>query len=255
MPISDKSACLTVRDLAGGYAGADHVVKGLSLEVAAGEILCIIGPNGAGKSTALKLIAGLLYQTGGDVLLADRSLTGIPAHLRARSGLMFVPQERNVFADLTVQENLEFGLRLDRKELKSRVEAILRRFPVLAERRRAQAGTLSGGQRQILAMAVALMARPQALLLDEPTAAVSPNMRAEIFTSIRSIAADGIAVLMVEQNAQEALGMSDRACVLVDGRPRVIGTAADIASDPEIKRVFLGAEHKEPTPSKEKEDQ
>lgn len=240
MPISDRAPALAVTDLAGGYAGADSVVKSISLEVRSGEVLCIIGPNGAGKSTALKLIAGLLIRQNGTVAMAGRDVSALPAHQRARDGLVFVPQEKNVFAGLTVTENLEFGLFHGRKNFSTRLAAIFERYPVLGEARSKPAGDLSGGQRQILALAVALMSDPDVLLLDEPTAAVSPAMSAELFRTIRTIADEGLAVLMVEQNAQQALEMSDRAHIIVDGRSRKDGPADEILKDPNIRRVFLG---------------
>lgn len=231
---------LSVHELVGGYGAADEIVKGVSLSAVPGEILTIIGPNGAGKSTALKLIAGLLNTKSGAVKLAETDLTRLDPQSRARHGMVFVPQENNVFGSLTVAENLAMGGYLQPSQEKARAEEIYRRFPILKERRRAPATSLSGGQRQTLAMAIAMMASPRVLLLDEPTAALSPKAAEEIFTVIRSIADDGITVVMVEQNALAALAMSDRACVLVDGRLVLEGKAKELLHDPEVRHAFLG---------------
>lgn len=231
---------LSVRNLVGGYGAADEIVKGVSLSAVPGEILTIIGPNGAGKSTALKLIAGLLSAKAGEVTLEDSSLSGLDPQSRARAGMVFVPQERNVFAALSVAENLSMGSYLQPAQEKARARDVYARFPILAERKRAPASSLSGGQRQTLAMAIGMMASPRVLLLDEPTAALSPMAAQEIFKVVRSVADEGISVLMVEQNALAALAMSDRACVLVDGRMVLEGKADDLRTDPEVRHAFLG---------------
>ena len=232
--------------LVGGYPGAEHVVKGVSLTAGAGELVTVIGPNGAGKSTALKLISGLLTPRSGEVRLGGEAVAGRPPQAIARAGLGFVPQERNVFGSLSVHENLEMGCLFEPRETRARAGQAYARFPVLAEKRRAAAGSLSGGQRQLLAMAMALMARPRALLLDEPTAGLSPKAAHALFEDIRAIARDGLAVLMVEQNAIEALTVSDRAYVLVDGRNHLDGPAAAVAADPDIRRLFLGGRGAKP---------
>jgi branched-chain amino acid transport system ATP-binding protein/neutral amino acid transport system ATP-binding protein len=242
MPISaaEGSTVLSVRDLTGGYAFADEIVKAVSLNVEPGEILTIIGPNGAGKSTALKLIAGLLETKSGEISLEGRQVAQNSPQDRARHGLIFVPQEHNVFGALSIAENLEMGAFADPSSARGRAGEIYARFPALAERKRVAASSLSGGQRQTLALAIALMATPHVLLLDEPTAALAPKAAAEIFTLIRSLADDGIAVLMVEQNALAALAVSDRGYVLVDGRCVMEGKADTMRTDPEVRRAFLG---------------
>src|SRR5690348_2384772 len=231
---------LSVSDLRGGYGAADEIVRGAALRVEAGEIVALIGPNGAGKSTLLKLIAGLLRPRGGQVQLRDRDIAGLDAPAISRLGLAFVPQERNVFGAMTVGENLEMGGYLDAAHLRQRRDELYERFPMLAEKRRAAARTLSGGQRQILAMAIALMGSPGLLLLDEPTAGLSPRAAEELFGTIVALNRSGVAILMVEQNAMEALAVSTRAYVLVQGRAEREGHAAELASDPTVRDLFLG---------------
>ena len=233
---------LQVTNLRGGYAAADEIVKGADLRVEAGEIVALIGPNGAGKSTLLKLVAGLLKPTAGRVMFADREIAGLAAPDISRLGLSFVPQERNVFAAMTIAENLEMGGFIDRKRARRRMDELYQRFPMLADKRRAAARTLSGGQRQILAMAIALMNAPRLLLLDEPTAGLSPRAADELFSTIVGLNRSGVAILMVEQNALEALAVSARAYVLVQGRPEREGRAADLADDPTVRDLFLGGE-------------
>jgi branched-chain amino acid transport system ATP-binding protein/neutral amino acid transport system ATP-binding protein len=231
---------LAVSDLRGGYGAADEIVRGAALTVEPGEIVALIGPNGAGKSTLLKLIAGLLRPRAGHVRLNDRDVAGLDAPDISRLGLAFVPQERNVFGTMTVAENLEMGGFLDRAHKRHRIDELYARFPMLADKRRAAARTLSGGQRQILAMAMALMNAPALLLLDEPTAGLSPRAADELFGTIVALNQSGVAILMVEQNALEALAVSARAYVLVQGRAEREGHAAELASDPTVRDLFLG---------------
>ena len=231
---------LAVDGLRGGYAAADEIVKGTALSVAPGEIVALIGPNGAGKSTLLKLLAGLLRPSAGRVQLRDRDITGLAASEISRLGLSFVPQERNVFGSMSVAENLEMGGFLDAAHGRRRMAELYERFPMLADKRRAAARTLSGGQRQILAMAIALMNAPDLLLLDEPTAGLSPKAADELFGSIVALNRSGVAILMVEQNALEALAVSARAYVVVQGRAEREGRAADLAADPTVRDLFLG---------------
>ena len=192
---------LTVHELTGGYAAADHVVKGVSFTVAPGELVCVIGPNGAGKSTVLKLLTGLLRPRAGQVALDGRDITGRSPRAVIEAGMVLVPQERNVFGTLSVEENLAMGCFLDPGRATARMAAVMDRFPLLAERRRQAARTMSGGQRQILAMGQALMSEPRVLLLDEPTAGLSPKAATDLFALVRATAETGVAVLMVEQNA------------------------------------------------------
>ncbi len=234
------TALLTVDGLRGGYVAADEIVRGASLSVASGEIMSLIGPNGAGKSTLLKLIAGLLKPSGGRVVLQDAEIAGLPATAIGRLGLSFVPQEHNVFGSMTVRENLEMGAYLEPARMRERAEGLFARFPVLAQKRRAQARTLSGGQRQMLAMAMALMTAPRLLLLDEPSAGLSPKAAEELFATIVDLNRDGVTILMVEQNAMEALTISTRACVLVLGQVARQGTASELMADPSVRDLFLG---------------
>jgi branched-chain amino acid transport system ATP-binding protein len=231
---------LEVADLRGGYAAADEIVRGAGLRVEEAEIVALIGPNGAGKSTLLKLVAGLLRPRGGRVLFKDRDIAGRAAPDISRLGMSFVPQERNVFGTMTVAENLEMGGFLDRAQTRQRMGELYERFPMLADKRRAAARTLSGGQRQILAMAMALMNAPALLLLDEPTAGLSPRAAEELFATIVGLNQSGVAILMVEQNALEALAVSARAYVLVQGRVEREGRAETLADDPTIRDLFLG---------------
>jgi branched-chain amino acid transport system ATP-binding protein len=223
---------LEIAELRGGYAAADDIVKGAGLHVEPGEIVALIGPNGAGKSTLLKLVAGLLSPSGGRIRFKEHEIAGL--------GLSFVPQERNVFGAMTVAENLEMGGYLDDAHARRRAAELYERFPMLADKRRAAARTLSGGQRQILAMAIALMNSPALLLLDEPTAGLSPRAAEELFGTIIALNQSGVAILMVEQNALEALAVSARAYVLVQGRAEREGRAADLADDPTVRDLFLG---------------
>jgi branched-chain amino acid transport system ATP-binding protein/neutral amino acid transport system ATP-binding protein len=223
-----------------GYGAADEILKGAALHVRPRELVAIIGPNGAGKSTLLKAVAGLLRLKAGTIDLEGAAIGALPARERARRGIAFVPQEANVFAAMTVRENLEMGGFLEPRTVSERIEAQFARFPLLAEKRRAAARTLSGGQRQVLAMAMALMVHPRLLLLDEPSAGLSPKAAELLFDTIAAIHAEGTAIAMVEQNAQEALAIADRGLVLVDGRSVREGPARDMAGDPEVRRLFLG---------------
>jgi branched-chain amino acid transport system ATP-binding protein/neutral amino acid transport system ATP-binding protein len=231
---------LTVRDVVAGYSAADEILKGVSLDVEPGEIVSIIGPNGAGKSTLLKVIAGILRPSRGTVLLDGRQIQGRPAREISALGLALVPQEANVFPTMTVRENLEMGGFLDPRGSRPRIDAIFARFPVLAEKRRQAARALSGGQRQILAMAMALMVDPRALLLDEPSAGLAPQAAERLFETVLEINREGVAIAMVEQNALQALGIAQRGYILVDGRNSLTGPAADLAGNPEVRRIFLG---------------
>jgi branched-chain amino acid transport system ATP-binding protein len=223
-----------------GYSPGEEIVKGVDFTLGARELVAVIGPNGAGKSTFLKALAGLLPAASGRVTLAGEDVTALGARGRAARGLGFVPQEANVFPSLSVWENLEIGANLDRAHEAARMAAMFARFPVLAEKRRAAARTLSGGQRQVLAMAIALMAAPRVLLLDEPSAGLSPIAAQSLFETIVAIRDEATPVLLVEQNAEAALAIADRGVVLVDGRVAHMGPAAVMAADPEIRRLFLG---------------
>lgn len=223
-----------------GYGAADEILKGATLQVGPRELVAIVGPNGAGKSTLLKAVAGLLMLKSGSITLDGVGVHTLPSRERSRRGIAFVPQENNVFPSMTVRENLEMGGFVDRTRLADRIAAVLERFPMLADKRRQQARTLSGGQRQVLAMAMALMVQPRLLLLDEPSAGLSPKAADALFDSIARIHADGTAIVMVEQNAYEALGIADTGVVLVDGRTARAGPAKALAADAEVRRLFLG---------------
>ena len=231
---------LEATGLVAGYGAAEQILKGTSMRVEAGEIVSIIGPNGAGKPTFLKAVAGLLRVSGGSITVGGRDVTAADAIGRARAGLSFVPQENNVFGKLTVAENLSISGFLEPGETAARVEEMYARYPMLAEKRRALARTLSGGQRQILAMAMGLMAKPALMLLDEPTAGLSPRAADELFDAVIDLNRGGLPVLMVEQHAVEALRISHRGYVLVSGRNSVEGPGPALAEDPEIRRLFLG---------------
>jgi branched-chain amino acid transport system ATP-binding protein/neutral amino acid transport system ATP-binding protein len=232
---------LAARDIVAGYGRGDEILKGAQLTVNDGEIVTIIGPNGAGKSTLLKTVAGLLHPSRGTIHLRDTPIHTMPTREIARRGVAFVPQEANVFPTLSVRENLEMGGFIDPVHNRARIDAAFARFPMLAEKRSRAARTLSGGQRQVLAMAMALMVQPVLLLLDEPSAGLSPLAADQLFETIVGINREGIAIAMVEQNANEALAIAHRATILVDGRNNRDGVASELRADPEIRRIFLGA--------------
>ena len=232
---------LVATGVVAGYGAQDEILKGVDLVVDKDEVVCVIGPNGAGKSTLLKAIAGLLRPKSGSVTLNGRDIAGLPAREIARLGLAYVPQEFNVFPTLSVRENLEIGGYIDGKAAMPRIEGVLARFPPLIGKQRHAARTLSGGERQMLAMAMALMVEPAVLLLDEPSAGLSPVAAERLFDAIVEIHKDGVAVAIVEQNANEALAISDRAYLLVDGKNSRTGAAKALAADAEIRRLFLGA--------------
>jgi branched-chain amino acid transport system ATP-binding protein/neutral amino acid transport system ATP-binding protein len=223
-----------------GYGAADEILKGAHLSVGRGELVAIIGPNGAGKSTLLKALAGLLSLKSGAIHLDGEPISALPARERARRGIAFVPQEANVFPTMSVRENLEMGGYVQRHGVGARIETLFARFPMLADKRRQAARTLSGGQRQILAMAMALMVQPRLLMLDEPSAGLSPKAAESLLRDIAAIHAEGTAIAMVEQNAREALAIADTGVVLVGGRTARVGPARAMADDPEIRKLFLG---------------
>ena len=232
---------LAATGVVAGYGAQDEILKGVDLVVDKDEVVCVIGPNGAGKSTLLKAIAGLLRPKSGSVTLNGRDIAGLPAREISRLGLAYVPQEFNVFPTLSVRENLEIGGYIDGKAAMPRIEGVLARFPPLIGKQRHAARTLSGGERQMLAMAMALMVEPAVLLLDEPSAGLSPVAAERLFDAIVAIHKAGVAVALVEQNANEALAISDRAYLLVDGKNSRTGAAKTLAADAEIRRLFLGA--------------
>jgi branched-chain amino acid transport system ATP-binding protein len=230
---------LSLDDVRGGYGDVD-ILHGVSLEVAAGEIVVIVGPNGAGKSTALKAVFGLVQIRGGRVVFNGRDLTGQRPDQIVRAGISFVPQTENVFPTLTVEENLDMGAYLRDDDVGPQKAKVFELFPPLLEKRRQAAGTLSGGQRQMVAMGRALMLDPKLLLVDEPTAGLSPLFMDQIFTILKAINRTGVAILMVEQNAKQALAIADRGYVLATGQNRHEGTGRALLEDPAVAEMFLG---------------
>lgn len=230
---------LQATGMTGGYGAAD-ILHDCSIGVDKGEIVVIVGPNGAGKSTAMKAVFGMLTLRAGNVTLDGSDITGLSPQQRVQQGMAFVPQTNNVFAGMTVQENLEMGAYLRRDDISGTMEQVFELFPVLRDKRRQAAGELSGGQRQQVAVGRALMTRPGVLMLDEPTAGVSPIVMDELFDRILEIRQAGIAVLMVEQNARQALQIADRGYVLVMGENRFSDTGAALLADPQVRRSFLG---------------
>ena len=230
---------LSGENLVGGYGGAD-ILKGCSIEVNAGEIAVIVGPNGAGKSTAMKALLGMLELKQGEVRFRGKDISNLTPQDRIAEGIAFVPQTSNVFTSMTVYENLEMGAFLRDDDISASIEQIYELFPILAEKRNQLAGELSGGQRQQVAVGRALMSQPAVLMLDEPTAGVSPIVMDELFERILEIRQTGVAILMVEQNARQALHIADRGFVLVMGENRHTDTGAALLANPEVRRSFLG---------------
>jgi len=231
---------LSVTNVVAGYGAHDEVLKGVGITVAEKELVVLIGPNGAGKSTLLKSIAGFLKPREGAITFEGQPIGGLRPREITRQGVAFVPQEANVFPSLTIEANLEMGGFVDRRATKERMQAAYARFPILAERRSQEARTLSGGQRQMLAMAMALMAAPRLMLLDEPSAGLSPAAAQELFALIKGLHREGMTVIMVEQNALDALEIADRGYLLVDGSNAREGGARALAADAEVRHAFLG---------------
>lgn len=238
--MKDNAIVLEARDVVAGYGEVD-ILHGVSIAVQRGEMVAVIGPNGAGKSTLLKAIFGLLPLRRGSVLVGGGDVTGQQPDQLVRRGLGYVPQVENVFPSLTIQENLEMGAFVRRDGVRDRLGAMYELFPDLAGRRGDNAGKLSGGQRQMLALARALMLDPNVLLLDEPSAGLSPKMVHSIFERIRAINEGGTAILLVEQNAREALSVCQRAYVLATGMNRLEGEAKGLLENEEVGRLYLGA--------------
>ena len=224
------------------YYGMIHAIKGVSFHVNEGEIIALIGANGAGKTTILHTITGLIAPKGGQVVFEGKDITKTPAHKIVELGMAHVPEGRRVFAQLSVYQNLKMGAytRSDKNEIEESLEMVYKRFPRLEERKNQMAGTLSGGEQQMLAMGRALMSKPRIILLDEPSMGLSPILVNEIFDIIQSVSASGTTVLLVEQNAKKALAIADRAYVLETGKISLDGNAKDLLNDDSIKKAYLG---------------
>lgn len=232
---------LKAADVVAGYRPDLPILHGVTVSVNAGEIVTIIGPNGAGKSTLIKAVAGLVGVSSGSITLNGEDINQTATHQRAASGVGYVPQNSNIFTTLSIHENLVMGgIPLSRSQAAQRINAMYRQYPFLRERQREKAGVLSGGQRQILAVARALLTEPQLMLLDEPTAGLSPKAAQELFAVVRDLASTGVAVLMVEQNAKAALRVSDHGYVLAEGKNRIDGLATALLDDQDIGEIFLG---------------
>jgi len=230
---------LVGHDMTGGYGGAD-ILHLCNVSVERGQIAVVVGPNGAGKSTAMKAMFGMLNLREGAVTLNGEDITGLKPQERVLKGMGFVPQNNNVFTSMTVEENLEMGAFIRRDDISQTMEQVFSLFPILAEKRRQPAGELSGGQRQQVAVGRALMTKPDVLMLDEPTAGVSPIVMDELFDRIIEVAKTGIAVLMVEQNARQALEIADQGFVLVQGRNAYTDSGKALLANPEVRKAFLG---------------
>lgn len=239
-PASAGGPFLIGDTMTGGYGSGADILHECTIAVDEGKIAVIVGPNGAGKSTAMKAVFGMLNVRSGSVRIGDKDITHLTPQARVAEGMAFVPQTSNIFTSLTVEENLEMGAFLRRDDIKTTIEQIYDLFPILRDKRRQPAGELSGGQRQQVAVGRALMTQPRVLMLDEPTAGVSPIVMDELFDRIIEVARTGISILMVEQNARQALEIADTGYVLVQGRNAFTGTGAELLADPEVRRSFLG---------------
>ncbi len=243
----NPSVVLATQGLVAGYEPDLPIVRGIDLAVRAGEFVAMLGPNGAGKSTLVKTIVGLVPVQSGAVFLNGADITASPAHHKIRHGLAFVPQTENIFTTLSIHENLQLAASiLPNAERAGRIDALYALFPDLGARPRHRAGQLSGGQRQMLAVARALVVEPSVLILDEPSAGLSPKIVAEVFARLRAISQSGVTTILVEQNVRAALAIADRAIILVEGRIAHEGAAATLAEDPILGELYLGARHSRP---------
>lgn len=239
--MSDSAPLLQVEEVYAGYFKDLNILQGVNFHIDPGELVAVIGPNGAGKSTLAKTIFGLLTPNTGKIIFKGENISGLKSDQIVQRGMCYVPQIANVFRSLTVEENLEMGAFVLNQPVQPLKEEIFTRFPRLAERRRQRAGTLSGGERQMLAMGRALMLKPDLLLLDEPSAALSPILVNNVLEQIKAINRLGTAIVLVEQNARKALEMADRGYVLEAGRDRFEGTGIDLLNDPKVGELYLGA--------------
>jgi len=227
------------KDITAGYGGVD-IIKNVNLYVNEGEIVVIVGPNGAGKSTVMKSILGMLNLSSGSVDFSGKVITNMLPQDRVSLGIAFVPQTQNVFTGMTVQENLEMGAFLRQDNITDTIDQIYELFPILKEKRNQSVGELSGGQRQQVAFGRALMTLPKILMLDEPTAGVSPIVMDDLFSRIIEVGKTGVGILMVEQNAKQALGIANRGYVMVNGENRIEGTGQELLNNPDVRKSFLG---------------
>ncbi|WP_284944522.1 ABC transporter ATP-binding protein [Acidisoma cladoniae] len=240
-----STAVLRTQRLISGYEPDLPIVRGIDMAIRAGECVAVLGPNGAGKSTLVKTIAGLVPVHSGAVFLDGRDITASPAHRKIRHGLAFVPQTENIFATLSIHENLQIAANiLPKDKRKTRIAAVYDMFPDLASRPTHRAGQLSGGQRQMLAVARALVVEPSVLILDEPSAGLSPKIVAEVFGRLKAINLTGVTTVLVEQNVKAALAIADRALILVEGQVVHEGPAATLADDPIVAELYLGIRHR-----------
>ena len=235
---------LKVTNVYAGYVKDLYILQGINFRIARGELVAVIGPNGAGKSTLAKAIFGLLTPERGQIVFKGQNIVGLKSDKIVRRGMCYVPQIGNVFASLSIEENLEMGAFIRSGSLNSLKQEIYQMFPKLGSRRRQKAGTLSGGERQMLAMGKALMLEPDLLLLDEPSAALSPILVNSVLEQVKTINQTGTAIVLVEQNAKKALAMADRGYVLENGRDRFEGSGEDLLNDPKVGELYLGAAFK-----------
>ena len=234
-------ACFEGHKMTAGYGNGPNIISSCSINGNRGEVVAILGPNGAGKSTAMKVMLGLLNLKSGAVYIDGKDISNLSPQDSVKQGISFVPQTRNVFAELTVKENLEVGAFLRNDDVNKVIDEIYELFPILKEKREQIVGELSGGQRQQVALGRALMIQPSVLMLDEPTAGVSPIVMDELFQHILKVKKKNVAIIMVEQNAKQALQISDRGYVLVTGENKFEGSGNELLEDPEVRRSFLGA--------------
>lgn len=235
---------LSTQALVAGYERDLPIVRGVDFSIRTGELVVVLGPNGAGKSTFVKAIAGLVPIHSGSAMLGDVDITGVPTHEKIRHGLAFVPQTENIFATMSIHDNLLLAANvLPRERRSQRIADLYAMFPDLAARPSLRAGQLSGGQRQMLAVARALIVEPSVLILDEPSAGLSPKIVREVFAQLKAINATGVTIILVEQNVKSALAIADRAVILVEGQLRHEGPAATLAEDPIVAELYLGARH------------
>ncbi len=244
-PATDAAIVLSASALVSGYERDLPIVRGVDMQVRKGEFLLLLGPNGAGKSTLVKTIAGLVPVHSGTIAHDGADLTSMPPHLRVRHGLAFVPQTENVFTTMTIHENLLVAAQILPKERRAgRIAALYAMFPDLARLRALRAGQMSGGQRQMLAVARALIVEPSVLILDEPSAGLAPRIVKEVFANLKAVNATGVTTILVEQNVKAALAIADRAIVLVEGQIRLEGDAHSLGDDAVMAELYLGAKHK-----------